>query len=194
VLASASDRRTSSPDTDNGVRVSPRRRLAQGLAILTLATIWYLLCAPTGLGGPVGLIWVSGTSMEPGLKTGDLVIVYEHDSYEVGDVVAFEILGGGQVIHRIIERTDDGYRFQGDNRDFADPWVIGHGDIVGAAALEIPKAGTVMTMLGRPPVLAVLVMALVGLAVLRPRSDKTPTATATATATESSGRTASGAD
>lgn len=124
--------------------------------------------APTGLGGPVGLIWVSGTSMEPNLQTGDLVVVYEHDTYDVGDVVAFRIPGGGTVIHRVIDATADGYRFQGDNRDFADPWLLGRDDIIGAKAVTVPNAGSAMTVLGRPAIMAALVAALALLWCMRP--------------------------
>ena len=130
-----------------------------------------MLLAPTGLGGPVGLIWVSGTSMEPGLHTGDLVVVYDHDEYEVGQVVAFEIPGGGNVIHRIIEVTEDGYRFQGDNRDFADPWILDDDEIIGSAAFDVPHAGSFITMLGRPIVLAGLVTAMALLWMFRPQPE-----------------------
>ena len=54
------------------------------------------------LGGPASYVIVSGHSMEPTLYTGDLVVVHQRDEYSVGDMVAFEIEGGSQVIHRIV--------------------------------------------------------------------------------------------
>ncbi len=134
-------------------------------AVLTVAAgvAWFFLLAPNSLGGPVGMVWVSGTSMEPTMHTGDLAVMYRQSSYDVGDVVAFEIPGGATVIHRIIDVTDAGYQFQGDNRDFADPWFLGPDSIIGRQVALVPKAGTLVTKLGQPPVMAltVAVMALV---------------------------------
>lgn len=138
------------------------------------AIVWLVFLSPTGVGGPVGLVWVSGTSMEPTMHTGDLAVLYERSDYSVGDTVAFEIPGGGTVIHRIIEETDEGYRFQGDNRDFADPWTLTDDDIIGRLVTHVPRAGMVMTWLGRPIVMAALVAMLVLLHTTRSR--KVPTA------------------
>lgn len=125
-----------------------------------LGSAWYVFLAPSGLGGPVGVVWVSGTSMEPTMHTGDIAVVYRSDSYGVGDVVAFEIPGGGTVIHRITAADDGQYRFQGDNRDYTDPWRLGDDAIVGREIVTIPYAGTVSAFLGRPTSLALLAMAL----------------------------------
>jgi signal peptidase len=139
------------------------------LALLgTFAVAWFVFLAPTGLGGPVGLIWVSGTSMEPMMHTGDLAVLYEQESYGEGDVVAFEIPGGGTVIHRIIAVENGAYRFQGDNRDFADPWLLGEDAIVGRRLTHVPHAGSVMSELGRPIVMAALVAVLALLSCLGP--------------------------
>ena len=138
-------------------------RVGRLMAAVGFAVVWWVLLAPTGLGGPVGMIWVSGSSMEPGMHTGDLALMYQRSSYGVGDVVAFEIPEGGTVIHRIIEVTDAGYRFQGDNRDFADPWELPTDDIVGKRVISVPHAAEAMTFLGRPISLAVLVAILSGL-------------------------------
>lgn len=138
------------------------RLAARAVATAVSGIAWFFLLAPNSLGGPVGMVWVSGTSMEPTMHTGDLVVVYEQASYDVGDVVAFEIPGGGTVIHRIIAVTDAGYQFQGDNRDFADPWFLGADSIIGRQVALLPQAGTLLTKLGQPPMmaLAVTVMAL----------------------------------
>lgn len=137
-----------------------RRRLLRAAALATAALAWFVWLAPNSLGGPVGVVWVSGTSMEPTMHTGDLAILYEQDRYAVGDVVAFEIPGGGTVIHRIIAVTDDGYRFQGDNRDFADPWLLDGDSIIGRQVALVPRAGTVITALGQPHAMAVSVAML----------------------------------
>ena len=159
-----------SPARSGGVA----RLAVRSLLLLAAAFGWYVTLAPNSLGGPVGVIWVSGTSMEPTMHTGDLAVVYERSSYDVGDVVAFEIPGGGTVIHRIIEVTGDGYRFQGDNREFADPWVLDEDAIIGEQVALVPRAGDVVTQLGQPPVMAASVAAMVLLWALgRRRPDET---------------------
>lgn len=161
-------------------RVRRAHAARRGAITAALVVVWVLWLLPTGLGGPVGLIWVSGTSMQPSMHTGDLAMTYRQDSYDVGDVVAFEIPGGGTVIHRIIEVEPDGYRFQGDNRDFADPWVLGDEAIVGRRVFHLPHAGSVLTMLGHPATMGAAVAALVLLQARRPdrprtRGDRVPT-------------------
>lgn len=141
-----------------------RRTLARIGLTIVVAAIWFQWLLPTGFGGPVGVTWVSGTSMEPGLNTGDLVVTYARDSYEVGNVVSFEIPSGGVVIHRVIEITDDGlYRFRGDNRDYQDPWALPAESIVGVSIFELHHAADVIAVLTRPISLALMVTAIVGL-------------------------------
>ena len=146
----------------------PWRRRARLFARLMFAVllleIWILWFLPNGFGGPVGVTWVSGISMEPTLYTGDLVITYERETYGVGDVVSFEIPNGGVVIHRIIEITDDGlYRFQGDSRPYEDPWTLPAESIVGSAVFEVHNASTIVAYLTRPVSLGLMVAAIVGL-------------------------------
>jgi signal peptidase I len=137
-----------------------------------LAGLWLLFLAPTGLGGPVSLIWVSGISMEPTLHTGDLAVLYERSSYDVGEIVAFEIPEGGTVIHRVVRVVPEGYKFRGDNRSQDDPWVLNEEAIRGQQILSIPSAAKAMTFLGQPHVMAGLVAALVILSALK-RSSST---------------------
>ncbi|MGB5951706.1 MAG: S24/S26 family peptidase, partial [Ornithinimicrobium sp.] len=111
--------------------------------------------------------------MEPTLSTGDLAVLYRADIYEVGDIVAFEIPEGGTVIHRVIEVAPDGYRFQGDNRDFHDPWVLDQTDVLGRQVFSVPQAARAMTTVARPDVLAALATGLVVYLKLR-RKDERP--------------------
>ncbi len=138
-----------------------RRVLLRVAVAAVLIPLWFAFLAPRTIGGPLSTIWVSGTSMEPTLVTGDLAVLYRADAYEVGDIVAFEIPEGGTVIHRIIEVTPDGYRFQGDNRDFHDPWVLGEGSVLGRQVVSVPQAARVMTTVLRPEIMAALAVAFV---------------------------------
>lgn len=138
-----------------------RATLAKVVVGLILVAAWHTSLAPRSLGGPLSMIWVSGQSMEPTLYTGDLSILHRSDRYEVGDIVAFEIPEGGTVIHRVVEIHPDGYEFLGDNRDFRDPWILDESWIKGRQIGSVPKAAFVMTWLGQPKVMAVLVALLV---------------------------------
>ena len=137
-----------------------RARLAQILVALAVAGIWAWLALPSALGGPLGVIWVHGTSMEPTLVGGDVAIVYRADHYDVGDVIAFEVPEGGIVIHRIVDVEGDTYVPQGDNRDRLDHWRPTSDDITGRMILRVPAAGDLLTRLRSPIVLGALTTVL----------------------------------
>lgn len=123
------------------------------MAGLILLGGWAWLLLPSGLGGPLSLVWVRGESMEPAYLGGDLAVVYRLSGYEVGDVVAFTIPEGGMVIHRLVDERHDGFVPQGDNRSSVDPWVLDEDDIVGRAVLRIPAGGRMLHVLRQPIVL-----------------------------------------
>jgi signal peptidase I len=120
---------------------------------------WYLVLGPSVFGGPATYVFVSGTSMEPTLSTGDLVIT-RPGSYAVGDIVAFRLPedsgatpGGTLVIHRIVGGSErDGYVMRGDNRMGDDPWRPKPSDVAGRAWIIIPGIAPVLTMLREPAV------------------------------------------
>lgn len=142
------------------------RRVGTAVAAIALLVGWAIWLTPAGLGGPVSLVWVQGTSMEPTYAGDDIAVVYATDRYDVGDVVAFHA-GDSIVIHRIIDRDTDGLILQGDNRDFRDPWTPSEDDVLGEAVLRLPAGGTVLGLLRRPVVLGLLAAALAFMAVLR---------------------------
>jgi signal peptidase I len=154
------------------------RSLARALAYATVIGLWLLLLTPRSLGGPVSIIWVSGSSMEPTLQNGDLALLYRHGSYQVGDIVAFDIPEGGTVIHRIERSVPGGYEFRGDNRETGDPWVLDETSIRGSQVVRVPNAQGALAMLGRPEVMAILVAVMVVLARLR-RAEPEPAAEGT---------------
>lgn len=120
------------------------------------------LAAAGFLFGPFGHVIVSGASMEPSLRGGDLVLTLERRSYRHGDVVAFrvpsgEIGAGSVVIHRIVGGSPvSGYVVRGDNRDHADPWRPRPADVAGATILRIPSAGLAFAYARTPLGLALL--------------------------------------
>jgi len=135
------------------VRGRGRRAWSAVSGILLVLAVggWFLMLRPTFLGGSTGYIVVSGTSMVPTFDDRDLVLVRKHDSYRIGDVVAYRIPAGEpgaglQVIHRIIGGTAvGGYTTQGDNRAFEDQWHPKSGDVIGSEMAHIPWAGNLVS-------------------------------------------------
>lgn len=141
----------------------PSGRLVALLTGLPLTTAlflgWLLFLRPVTLGGPAGYVIVAGVSMEPAFHTGDLAITQRRADYQVGDVVAFST-AGGVVIHRIVGGdADQGFATQGDNREQPDLWRPRPDDIVGAAWIHIPGAGSAIAFVRQPAVLAALAAA-----------------------------------
>jgi len=120
---------------------------------------------PASLGGQVEYVLVSGESMEPGMHTGDLVIVHERDRYEVG--------AGSVVIHRVTATGPDGYTTQGDNRDASDTWHPVDEDVVGSRWVLIPRLGTVFARLRNPVPLGMAAAALTFVLVALPAKRET---------------------
>jgi signal peptidase I len=131
-------------------------------ALLVLfAAIWSLL-APIPFGGQAAYVIVSGQSMEPLFRRGDLVILRQSESYEVGDVVTYRHPSIGPIIHRIIGRADAGYVFQGDNNAWVDEYHPAQDELIGKLWLHVPRAGTLVERLRSPAGMAVLVAVMGG--------------------------------
>lgn len=144
--------------------------LLKGGAAVVIIMLWLMFLAPAALGGPVSLIWVSGSSMEPTMETGDLAVLYRRDAYAVDDIVAFVIPEGGNVIHRVAREGPSGYEFRGDNRDRDDPWVLDAHAILGREIFTIPGAARMVKAFTQPWVFGVLVAAFVLLFSNRPEN------------------------
>ncbi len=130
------------------------------LAAVVLVAAWFVLLAPTFLGGPATYVRVTGESMEPTLRSGDLVVARVQSTYGKGDIVAFRPprhTGGRStaVIHRIVGGSpQEGFIMQGDNNKGKDPWRISEGDILGEMWFSVPAGGRFLGMLQSPLVLA----------------------------------------
>jgi len=129
---------------------------AQVAVVATL--LWF--CWPQTFGGRAGWVLVSGTSMLPHFRTGDLVLVEHRSSYHVGEVVAYRIpkgqIGSGHVvIHRIIGGNGStGWTMKGDNRTAPDLWYPTNHDVLGSKQLRIPDAWFVLRVFHMPILLA----------------------------------------
>lgn len=136
------------------------------------AVLWVLFLRPTSLGGPSSYVVVAGDSMQPTYSDGTLVVSFSRPSYELGDVITFAVdvddaSGRPLVIHRIVGgNAADGYRTQGDNRPFTDPWSVLPADIVGREAFAIPGVGQALLVARSPIVIASVAAAVMTYVVL----------------------------
>lgn len=150
---------------------STARLVASG-AVLVGIVGWAILLRPPVLGGTTSYVIVSGTSMEPGVHAGDLVVVHRQGRYRVGDVVAYRVplegpFRGAKILHRVVGGSPEaGFVVRGDNRSSADLWRPRPGDIVGQAWLRLPGVGGLLLRLRSPLVLALLAGSLVFLVTL----------------------------
>jgi signal peptidase I len=142
-------------------------RRAIGLVLLVgLVSAWAVTLRPQAIGGPALFVVVRGSSMLPTLETGDLIVVEATARYAVGEVAAYRVpagqVGAGRVvIHRIVGGNGtDGFVFKGDHNSAVDPWAPTLGDMVGVAALRLPGAGRVISLVDQPVILAGLAAAL----------------------------------
>lgn len=137
-------------------------RRATSLLLVLLAVAWLVELRPLALGGPASYVRVSGTSMEPGLHTGDVVITRRRDTYRPGQTVAYRVPAGSPgaghvVIHRIVGGDGrSGYRLRGDNREEEDLWRPRDGDVLGEQQVRLPALATAATAVLRPVGLGVL--------------------------------------
>ncbi|WP_235481322.1 signal peptidase I [Agromyces sp. Leaf222] len=157
--------------------------------------LWVL----AGLGVLSGLMWgasalgllhplivVSG-SMQPGIRTGDLVVGVPRAIEEVtpGDVITLTSTQTRKLVtHRVvaIEPSAGGFAvtMKGDANDAADAeaYAVPAGSRVPTPLFVVPGGGFVVETISRPPVaipLLIALAALVGLAMLpsgRPRDDE----------------------
>ena len=134
--------------------------------LVTLAPLLLLLggfafLRPPLLGGATSYVIVTGVSMQPTLRTGDLVLARRAAGYNLGDVVAYHPPdAAGLIIHRIVGREGDAFRFQGDNNDWIDPWTATPEQIAGKGWVVIPRLGALFAYLQAPARMAAAVGAL----------------------------------
>lgn len=136
------------------------RTIVPALLLAAALAAWFALLRPVPLGGSTTFLWVSGTSMQPTLRSGDLVALRRADHYDVGQIVAYRVPkgdpgAGSLVIHRIVGGDPaHGFVMRGDNRDHVDDWRPALEDVAGGLWFSIPSAGGYLAHLHDPVVLA----------------------------------------
>ena len=122
-------------------------------AVLTvgLAAILWAMVAPPQLGGQTMLATSYGSSMEPMVHRGDVLILRKGGPARVGDVVGYrsELLNR-VVVHRVKGIENGKLVLKGDNNDFLDPERVPQSAVVGHLALHVPEAGIALEELRKP--------------------------------------------
>lgn len=93
---------------------------------------------------------VESGSMEPTIMTGSISFINKHYKYEdvkENDVIAFSMLNGKKVTHRVISITDEGFETKGDNNDMSDGISTTKSNFIGKNIFSIPKAGYLIKMI-----------------------------------------------
>ena len=123
----------------------PVRRVAEQVAVVGIVAA----VLATGLSAwrPIR---VSGSSMNPALSAGDLVLVHRGARVDVKDVVLYQETGHGPVLHRMIAREGvDAIRTKGDANDTADRDAVPVAAIVGPVRAVLPVGSFLAWWRGR---------------------------------------------
>ncbi len=140
-------------------------RIAGALAGAALLAAGWLYLAPVQLGGSTSYAVVVGSSMEPLLHRGDLALIRTNDGYGVGDVVLYDNVELGKVLHRIVRADGAAFVLKGDNNSFEDDVQPTRAQVVGRMWVSVPKVGVVTDWV-REPRHAAIVVALATLLAL----------------------------
>jgi signal peptidase I len=140
-----------------------RIRLLAGTGGLALLVAAWIFLGPRQLGGSASYAVIAGSSMEPQIHRGDLVVARSRAHYKIGDAVVYHNAQLGQnVLHRIVRRDGSRFVLKGDNNDFIDPIHPKQGDLIGRLWFTAPGLGRVVEWL-RVPLHAAVVAALASL-------------------------------
>jgi len=148
------------------------RSMASWAAVLVLVAGWAMFLRPQFLGGPATFVGVSGISMEPTMRDGDLTLVSRRAAYGAGDVIAYRIPAGApgegnNVIHRVTGGDgQSGFVTRGDHNSWDDVWRPREHDVLGKVVLRVPGAAGAIGQLREPWVLAPFAGAVAFVAVL----------------------------
>jgi len=140
-------------------------------AILLLLAIVLIVVAPYFIKPTMTFGLITGISMNPVLKEGD-IITYEEISpsaVKVGDIIVYRIPLLTRklyncppiVAHRVVEIKDAAkglhYRTKGDNSPASDPWSVRPCDLVGKVSRQISYLGfTLLFLQSRPGLIFII--------------------------------------
>ena len=148
---------TEQPTSEPSDAISTLRRLrpakvpkSAGTLLLVVLLLPFLLFAvPQVVGADHSFVILSG-SMEPALSPGDVVLVSESASVQVGDVITFDTGDTVPVTHRIIGVEDGRYVTKGDANGNADGTSVPPANVLGRVVLTVPLVGYVILWANTP--------------------------------------------
>ena len=138
-------------------------KLALLKTVLTYSVVAvFLLTTVLNLTGVISLRIVSTSSMQGTIDQGSLVLSQNWLKPKIGEIAIYRETTDASaadrlVVHRVIAgNSTDGFIFQGDNNQSADPKTVMEKDVVGVVAFWIPGFATLMSW----PVLLLLVCSI----------------------------------
>ncbi len=108
------------------------------------------------------VVITSGSSMQPTLVAGDLVVLRRGAACTPGVVTAYPT-GPTVVLHRVVGAEGDRCVFKGDNNGWTDPARPRPSDLLGTLVLRVPGGGAWWHRVTSPTLLGVVAFALIGL-------------------------------
>lgn len=132
---------------------------AATLAFLSILFTLFLL-PRTGF----AFVEVMSGSMEPGISAGDIVLIHTHEErIREGDVISFQ-KGGVQMLHRVIEKNEEGFRTKGDANREPDAFFVRREEIRGVCIAAFPQGQRIFAFLRSPAflILGLLLLILQG--------------------------------
>jgi signal peptidase I len=131
-----------------------RPAIRTALTVILIGLTGFIVWA--GATHQVSYVVTNGVSMLPLYHAGDLVVVVDKDTYQIGDIVAYRS-GRLTVLHRIIGGDpDSGFVIKGDNNQSTDPKRPTSAQLLGRAVLHVPAGGIWLRRLTSAPVLGAL--------------------------------------
>ena len=124
------------------------------LLLLVLASVFTLLTSKTELvPGFRSFVVVSG-SMQPAIDVGSIVLTVKAQTYNKGDIVAFENGVNQVVTHRIVDKATitEGtfYELKGDANNIPDNDPVNENSVIGKTILVVPYLGNLVQKLKTP--------------------------------------------
>lgn len=135
------------------------RRAVTAVVVVALLTV--LLSAMYLLSQGYRYFAVQSGSMEPTIRSGDLVIVGPppaDGSYSVGQIITFHPTPGYTTTHRIADISSDGIATKGDANATPDVSRIQPGQIAGVVTAVVPFGGYVAIFLQQPLAWVVVIL------------------------------------
>jgi signal peptidase I len=121
------------------------------VAIIVVAALGWFFFAPSQLGGSTSYVITKGISMEPLLRSGDLVLLRKQSSYRLQEIVGYRDPQLRHIVmHRIVAIKGDRLTTKGDNNNFVDPYHPSVSEVIGAKWVMLPHGGSVLLWIQHP--------------------------------------------